>query len=209
VCLPADSELARTSRVVLIDRSAFAQDEQRGNGEQDEHCKKYGEKNSCVHRSVPSGGLMPRLIHAERRVRKDMCVVLTGERAGRRSLGTRGVGAVYIPPHSSRLVPSSPSLPAYFPPARHSGAAKICFKSQQFLLLLLLLCPRTHKMAAFGSITWQCVTHNNPNIMAAQIAFHCGPKHNVAVSPKENHKMAASATGAPDAAVASLHQVTN
>src|SRR6202789_374318 len=45
--------------------------------------------------------------------------------------------------HSWGLVPSSPSLPPYFPPARHSGAAKICFKPQQFLLRLLLPNPNT------------------------------------------------------------------
>jgi hypothetical protein len=45
--------------------------------------------------------------------------------------------------------------------------------------------------------------------MSAQIAVHCEPKHNVAVSAKENHKMATSAAGDPDAAVASLNQVSN
>jgi hypothetical protein len=29
--------------------------------------------------------------------------------------------------HFSRLVPASPNSPAYFPPARHSGAAKVRF----------------------------------------------------------------------------------
>jgi hypothetical protein len=36
--------------------------------------------------------------------------------------------------------------------------------------------------------------------MSGQITFRHDLKRNVAVGPSENHKMAASATGAPDAA---------
>jgi hypothetical protein len=42
-----------------------------------------------------------------------------------------------------------------------------------------------------------------------KIAAQCEPKHNVAVSAKENHKVAMSAAGDPDAAVRSLQPVSS
>jgi len=48
-----------------------------------------------------------------------------------------------------------------------------------------LTCPLIQKMAAVGSITWQCVARNSANIKAAHITVYRARKHNVAVSPKK------------------------